>query len=178
MNNTIKEIQEYALSDGDINKYLPNVKIILYNDLKNYNNIDELLPNKNSYFILLYQDSETTGHWTAVLRQNNTVEFFDPYGNYPDTQLKWTDKETRESIGIEGKYLSRLFDRSKLNVVYNTEDYQKEKAGINTCGRHVVYRLKNNHLPLKQYHIHIRNESKKNNCDYDCTVTKKINIIE
>jgi hypothetical protein len=176
MNNNIKEIEAYPLSDSDIQQYLPDVKIYMYSDLSNYSSIDELLPNPNSYLILLYQDSENTGHWTCILRQNKTIEFFDPYGKYPDTELRWVDNEIRENLGITGKFISNLFNKSKLKIVYNTAPYQHTGDSINTCGRHVVYRLLNRNLSLKDYHKHFKNETKKNNCNYDCVVSKKVNI--
>jgi hypothetical protein len=177
MNNNIKEVKAYALSDGDIHSYLPDVNIIMYNELSDYNNIEELLPNANSYVILLYQDSENTGHWTCLLRQNNTVEFFDPYGKYPDTQLRWVDNEVREDLGITGKFISNLFNKSKLKIVYNTAPYQHSGANINTCGRHVVYRLLNRNLSLKDYHKYFKEETKKLNCNYDGVVAKIVNIM-
>lgn len=177
MNNNIKEVKAYALSDSDIHSYLPDVNIIMYNELSDYNSIDELLPNPNSYVILLYQDSENTGHWTCLLRQNNTVEFFDPYGKYPDTQLRWVDNEIREDLGITGKFISNLFNNSKLKVVYNTAPYQLSGVNVNTCGRHVVYRLLNRHLSLKNYHKYFKEETKKLNCNYDGVVAKIVNIM-
>jgi hypothetical protein len=176
MNNNIKNIESYSLSDSDIRHYLPDVNIYMYSDLANYHKIEDILPNPNNYLILLYQDSENTGHWVCILRQNNTVEFFDPYGKYPDTQLKWVDNEIREDLGITSKFISNLFNNSKLKIVYNTAPYQETGNGINTCGRHVIYRLLNRNISLKNYHIMFKNETKKNKCDYDCVVSKIITI--
>jgi len=177
MENNIKKVKEYALSDSDIHSYLPDVKIYMYNELDNYSKIDDILPHPNSYLILLYQDSENTGHWTCILRQNNTVEFFDPYGKYPDTELRWVDNEVREDLGITGKFISNLFDNSNLKIVYNTAPYQHTSNKVNTCGRHVVYRLLNRNLSLKDYHKHFKNQTKKLNCNYDGVVAKRVNIM-
>jgi hypothetical protein len=178
MNNRIKEIQSSPISDALIKKYLPDANIIMYNQLPRYNTIEELLPHDKSYFVLMYQDSPNTGHWTTVLRQKNTVEFFDSYGNYPDKDLSWVSKEHRERLGIDDKYLSRLLDKTKLKVVYNTEPYQASGNKIATCGRHVVFRLMNISKGLLNYHKFIRNQMKKQKCDYDCVVSKVIPEVE
>lgn len=176
MNNNIKKIEAYALSDGDIQSYLPDVKIYMYSDLGNYRTIEDILPNRDSYVIVLYQDSENTGHWTCMLRQDNIVEFFDPYGKYPDTQLRWVDNDIREDLGITDKFISNLFNNSKLKIVYNTAPYQHESNKVNTCGRHVVYRLLNRNLKLKDYHKYFKEETKIYGCNYDCVVSKIVNI--
>ena len=43
------------------------------------------------------------------------------------------------------KLLSKLFDKTKMKVVYNPIDYQEDnmKKDVNTCGRHAVFRVKN-----------------------------------
>jgi len=180
MNNNkhIKEIEASPISDALIKKYLPNTRIVMYNELPQYNNIEELLPTKRCFFVLLYMDSPNTGHWTCVLRQNNIIEMFDSYGKYPDDDLKWVSKDIKHDLGINDKYLSKLFNKTKLKVIYNTEPYQAGGSKIATCGRHVVFRLMNIDKPLKKYHNFIKNEMKKNKCDYDCIVSKVIPEIE
>jgi len=178
MNKNIKKIKASPISDSLIKQYLPNTRIVMYNELPEFDTIEELLPTKRCHFVLMYQDSPNTGHWCCVLRQNNTVEMFDSYGNYPDNDLKWVDKEKRRELGIDGKYLSNLFNKTKLKVVFNTEPYQAKGNEIATCGRHVVFRLLNSDKPLKKYHTFIKDEMKKNGCNYDCVVSKVIPEIE
>ena len=68
-----------------------------------------------------------------------------------DQALKYY-KQKRNKIGIDGKYLSRLFNKTKLKVVYNTEPYQAKGNEVATCGRHVIFRILNSDLDLKKYH--------------------------
>jgi hypothetical protein len=178
MNKHIKKIEATPISDALIKKYLPDTDIIMYNQLPNYNSIEELLPHDRSHFVLLYQDSPNSGHWTCCLRQKNTVEFFDSYGNYPDKDLNWVLPEKRHDLGIDGKYLSSLLNKTKMKVIYNTEPYQASGRQFATCGRHVVFRLMNVDKGLLKYHKHIRSEMKKNKCDYDAIVSKVIPEIE
>ena len=173
-----KEIIEHPLSDAEIKKYLPSARIVMYNELPEYQTIEQLLPRDKSYFIILFQDSENSGHWCCVLRQKNRIEFFDPYGLYPDKELNWVDHGVRESLGIDGKYLSKLFDQTPLEVVYNTEDYQAEKKGVNTCGRHVIFRLNKINMPILQYHEFFKAETKKLKTNYDGVVAHYIDIME
>jgi hypothetical protein len=174
MNRYIKEVQAYPISDALIKEYLPDTDIIMYNQLKNYDNIEQLLPHDKSSFVLMYLDSPNSGHWTCCLRQKNTIEYFDSYGSYPDDDLKWVSADRRHELGVNDKYLSRLLDKTKLNVIYNTEDYQSKGRQFATCGRHVIYRLKNIDKSLKNYHKFISNEMKKSGCGYDCVVSKAI----
>jgi hypothetical protein len=176
--SNLEDIKESPISDALIKQYLPDANIIMYNQLPRYKNIEELLPHDKSYFVLMYQDSPNTGHWTVVLRQKNTVEYFDSYGSYPDKDLNWVSKEKRHSLGIDGKYLSNLFNKTKLKVVYNTEPYQASGKEIATCGRHVVFRIMNINKGLLNYHKFIKNQMKKQNCNYDCVVSKVIPEVE
>ena len=178
MNKNIKQIEASPISDSLIKQYLPDTKIVMYNELPKYSNIEELLPTEKSHFVLMYQDSPNTGHWVGILRLGNTIEMFDSYGNYPDKDLNWVDEKTRNKIGIDGKYLSRLFNKTKLKVVYNTEPYQGKGNEIATCGRHVIFRILNSDKDLKKYHSFIRKEIKRLGCNYDCVVSKTIPEIE
>jgi len=178
MNKNIKEIKASPISDSLIKQYLPDTRIVMYNELPKYKNIEELLPTPKSHFVLMYQDSPSTGHWVGVLRLGNTIEMFDSYGNYPDKDLNWVSEEKRHNIGIDGKYLSRLFNKTKLKVVYNTEPYQAKGNEVATCGRHVIFRILNSDLDLKKYHKFIKSEIKKVGGNYDVVVSKTIPEIE
>ena len=142
------------MSNFDIKHYLPDVKIVPYNELQKYGDIERLLPKNGSYFILLYQDSQNSGHWCCLCRYADCVEFFDSYGNPPDKQLKWVPEAMRESIGVDGNYLSRMLKGSRMPCIYNKVKYQADGADIATCGRHCVWRLLNfikRDMTLKQY---------------------------
>ena len=72
MNGNIKK----SISDRDIEKYFGGAKnnIILYNDLQNYNSVDDLLPNNLSCKIILVREEESSGHWFCISRYNNFIE--------------------------------------------------------------------------------------------------------
>jgi hypothetical protein len=154
MTEPIEKVATTPMSNFDIKHYLPDVRIVPYNELPKYGDIERLLPTNGSYLVLLYQDSENSGHWCGMCRYMDCVEFFDSYGNPPDKQLKWTPKPLREDIGIDANYLSRMLKATRLPCIYNKVKYQSEDPDIATCGRHVCWRLMNflkRDMTLKDY---------------------------
>lgn len=150
-----KKIITSPLGDDDIKYYLPNANIIKYSDLKNYNNIEELLPNNKSYAVILFENEPNKGHWTCISRykdkkKGDLIEFFDSLADNgePDSQLKWNSKNTNKMLGQGNQLLKPLLLKSDLPVIYNkfkfqSEGNKKDGNSINTCGRHVVLRIKN-----------------------------------
>lgn len=150
MNFTDKDKQtsiiiETPLGDDDIRRYLPNSKIMKYSDLSKYNNIEDLLKKNKDYAFILYEDSPNKGHWVSILRYDPYIEYFDSYGGKVDDPLNWISKDQRKKLGQDKKLLSKLFDKTKLKVIYNPINYQEDNMtkNINTCGRHSVFRVKN-----------------------------------
>ena len=131
-------------SDSDLRQATHNqVKIVDYDNLAKYNNIEQLLPNPKSSFILLYEHAPNTGHWTAVGRDiNDDFWFFCSYGSDIDEPLEWTPKHTREQLGAGQKYLSKLF--SNKNVMYNSTPFQDEKSDEAICGDMVAFVVNQN----------------------------------
>jgi len=142
----VKKIEKVAttpLDNFQLNDYLPNVPIITYNELPKYNSIEQILPHNNSYAIILYQNSENSGHWTALFRKDNNIYFFCSYGSKVDQPLKWISKEENKKLGINAPYLSTLLNKTKMPVYYNKISHQDEDRRVSTCGRFVVYFIKN-----------------------------------
>ena len=61
------------LDDKEIRDYLPDAKILTYNQLENIRKIEELLPNDKSYFFLLYLDQNARAY---ALRWKSRVDIF------------------------------------------------------------------------------------------------------
>jgi hypothetical protein len=138
----IEVIEETPMGDDSIHEYFPGAKIIKYSELNNIKSIDELLPKNKSYFFMLIEDSPSKGHWVAVNRINDELEFFDSYGGQPDSQLKWIGMEERVGLGQASKRLTELFKDSGMEVNYNPVKYQEKGDDIQTCGRHCCLRIK------------------------------------
>ncbi len=158
----------YALGDDDIKNLLPDAKIIDYEQLKNYNSIDELLPNDKDYIIILYEHEQNSGHWVLVSKNNGKIEFFCSYGITPDHQLKWVDYNTRKELGSDVPHLSYLFDSCPYEVIYNEIPYQSEDQSIATCGKYCVVRVKTmkQGIPLEKFQKFMKS-SKPKNMSYD-----------
>jgi len=144
-NPKIAEVVGEPMGDDDIRKYFPNAKILKYSELKNYNNITELLPKPKTFFFLLYERTPNVGHWVVVLRYKDngidTIEFFCSYGSKIDAPLSWTPIGMRIQLGEDKPYLSMLLDKSPFRVIYNPVQYQSKRSKIATCGAYTTLRV-------------------------------------
>lgn len=114
------------------------IQIIDYDQLARYNDIDELLPNPKSAFILLYEHAPNKGHWTTVGRDvNNDYYFFCSYGSDMDEPLNWVNLQTRNKVGAGQKYLSKIFNGRP--VLYNSTVFQDENTNEAVCGEFAAY---------------------------------------
>jgi len=135
---------DYMVSSDDLKKMLgDDLKIINFNQLKDYNDIYELLPKKKDYCVIFYTDDYKNGcmvgHWTCLLRYYDYFEFFDSYGLTVSQELKFLSDEKRKRYGEETDYLENLLEPVKHN--YNHTDYQKWDDKTTTCGRWVIIRI-------------------------------------
>jgi len=176
--SNLYENAEISLSDLDVKQNLPNVKIVKYEELKNYNSIQELLPNKVDAIV----NRPNCGHWLAILRNINQIHFFDSYGYRPDKQLLWTEKYMRKELNQDFPFLSLLLNKAVddgFKVSFNEVQYQKKDDGINTCGRWVIYRIRDflqNRRTPQQFKKHIESLIKSYELIPDLIITKLVNI--
>jgi len=173
----LEELVEEPMGDDDIHLYFPNAKIMRYGDLQQYSSIDHLLPKEVDYCFILYEDSVNKGHWTCVSKYGSTVEFFDSYGGYPDSQLAWVDMARRLKLNQARPWLTHLFDLCPYNVIYNPFKYQTESEDISTCGRHCVWRIINlveNDKDLEGYYKMMKKLKSETNESYDQIVARMI----
>jgi len=148
------EVESYSLSESDIQKMIPTLKIIPYPDLLHAQHIDDVLDGKGRLMLLYLTENQSTGHWVCLLkyRNSNIIEYFDPYGNYrPDGESKWLTKEKLKEFGQASKKLTQLLDESPYEIKSNAFPFQKDKMNMNTCGRHCTTRLYFKHLRLPEY---------------------------
>lgn len=130
-------------SSEDMKKYLGDdieKKIIIYTDFKKYKNINELLTYDGDYRIILWRQSENSGHWTLLLRYGDVIEHFDSYAKQPYYSLNYSKGK---NIFLDQKkiYYQRLLKNASFKVIYNGFRFQSEKINIATCGRHLLLRL-------------------------------------
>jgi hypothetical protein len=159
MDKYIDILKQKPFSGKDIMEALGGeTKIITYPELYKYDTIDELVHPYNCC-VILYQTKPHFGHWVCVIKHDdNTLEFFDPYGGSVDTQLDFIDKQFRKETRQDFPQLIRLFLNSPYNIVINRMKIQKFDRDIASCGRHCAFRLILKHLPLKKYQHIMRKE--------------------
>jgi hypothetical protein len=173
----IPDVEYNSISDTELKFYLPNVVIKTYPELENIKNIEELLPENHSYFILLYLDTPNSGHWTCLKRFNNDINYFCSYGTYPDKQMNWYGKELRKQLGEDKLYLTKLLNKTDLKVNYNDIEYQNDdNLDIVTCGRHCINFIKSK-KDLKEYYKMMKKLKKESGKTYDEIVSEIIDVI-
>jgi len=142
------------LNGGEI-KYLLNnkIKILTYDQLKNYKNIESLLYPFNRVIILyVWKKSENMRHvhWIGVhVNNRNNIEVFDSFGNFVDDFLNKIDVKFRNENGQSYRYLTDLLLKHRGTIEYNEKKLQNDKS--NTCGKWVIYRFLRNDLTLEQF---------------------------
>lgn len=170
--NTLKQYESIALSD----KHLFNIldgknKLVLYPDLINYEDIDQVL-GEHGMCTLLFEAKKNYGHWCCLWKLNpHTVSFFNSYGGYPDDSLKYIPDHYAKIANEDYPYLSLLLDKSPYDLTYNERAYQKKNSDIKTCGRHCAVRLICRNMDDDEYYKYVKYFCKKYNIDPDEFVT-------
>ena len=178
----IKTLMLTPLSDADIKRYLPNTPIIKYEELSNFDSIEELLPKAKSSVIILAEQRESVGHWFSVFRNNNNICYFDPFGYRVDKALLFTPIYLRRGLGQKIPFLSHLLNQALDNgfiVSFNQHDYQnRDDTAISTCGRHCVNRIRFNNQSIdfrpEDYFRYMNGLAKKLNESFDAVVCRLV----
>jgi len=149
----INKAEEIELSGADIVKITDNKALpIAYHNLEKINTLDELF-DKSNVIMLLYELREINeGHWVVLMKiDNNTVEFFDPFGLEPDQELKFSPLFHRLHKGNVIPHLTFLLQNSNYDLIVNKCKLQANLGTVNTCGRHCCCRVKFRDLTLDEY---------------------------
>lgn len=107
---------DYSLSNTDITNSLNGkCNIIMYEDLRNVDNIEDVLI--NDCCIILYQNTKNNGHWVVLNKRYSDetpiFEFFDSYGGAPDSQLKYSDYNAEQGRPL----LLPLLNKTSTDVI-------------------------------------------------------------
>jgi hypothetical protein len=158
----IKKIKEYALSNDDINKILePDTKIFTYPEFGDMESIDEAFDQLGRCIFLFLTQSDTVGHWLCMFKRgDDTIEYFDSYGEKPEAQREWLTPEKLEELGEGEPYLYNLLKASGYKVYYNKFPYQADKNDVNSCGRWAVSRLIMKDYSNLQFYNAVRQDMK------------------
>lgn len=124
-------------------------KMVLYNELANYRDLDSLFQNVQGIFLFLQIESQgapRVGHWTLLLKRQQDILHFDPYGLSPDQEL---------AITHEQAYLTQLIKSYEGIVTESHIRYQKLRSDVNTCGRWCAVRAKMFQVPDREFKLFI-----------------------
>jgi len=169
--NNIKYYENSALSNQDILNLLNGkCNIVLYPDMHKYKTIEQLL-NPYNCCIILYESKPNYGHWCALTKHNDNIEFMNSYGGLPDCCLKYINKDFRKKSKQLIPYLKKLMFKSPYALFYNEFAFQKKGYDIKTCGRHCVIRCLCKDLNIYQYKNLLDELCKMWDTDYDGVVT-------
>src|SRR5580698_9294060 len=113
LDNIISKYEDIALSDKDLANLLNHKnKLVIYQDLINYNNIDDVL-GPNGMCTLLFESKKNYGHWCCLWKLNkNTVSFFNSYNGLPDGSLDYINDNYAKISNQDYPYLSKLLYES------------------------------------------------------------------
>lgn len=178
-------LAEYT-SQSHITDYLGGkVKIKSYSEIgggKLPEGIDSLIPGPSGVCILLIENEPNSGHWVALLKYDNVVEFFNSYGDPPAHEVHLIpasiNRELRQSPRDILDILDAAFDQGR-KVIYNKVKLQTLSGDIGTCGKHCILRslmLKHYGLGLMDYLSFIRYMCSQLGVDADGLVTLLINV--
>jgi hypothetical protein len=187
--NNLKKILSYSYSNYDIQHYLgEDAKILEYQELKQYSNLFELLPNDKSYAVILIEVKQNVGHWICICRSGNgatngIIYYMDPYGKGVDEELKLISPWWRRKLNETEKLLLKLVNDCPYEIEYNGLDVESHKSYVSTCGRwccwFIMYFLKGHTLEQFQYMLNYMVESKNyekyKDLKYDLLVIQEIN---
>jgi len=114
------------LNDDDITRKV-GCRFILYENMHNVKNINELLPRT----LILYELARV-GHFCCVFENSEGINFFDPLGMFPDKELKMADPAYVQSMHHDFSYLDKLLSETNKSVIYN--QYKLQSHHTSTCG--------------------------------------------
>lgn len=95
--------------------------------------------------------SANDGHWLGIWvdAKNRTVHHFDSYGFGPDAEIKFSQDPIVKQCLLQKFYLQCTQQGYQIKV--STGQFQQMNNKINTCGRHVITRLRLSYLPDPMY---------------------------
>ena len=173
-----KHNMNYALHGNDILKVFDGkIKIVVYSDLPQYKNIDQLLDPYGRVIILYETNDIDNGHYTCLFRNDKGINYFDPYGMYLEKPLDYFGDGVRELTGSDENFLNRLLYQDKYKVYYNNHRLQELKSGISTCGRWCIVRMIYPNIDEDEFYRIFKSASDDSGISMDKIVTDITNKI-
>lgn len=139
----IKSQLSQMLTGENINKKLKGIEyqLILYPNLKNYNNLLDILDNEISFAIILIETKDLTGHYVSLSRIHDNIYYFDSYGIFPGKELPLIPMNERLKLHEIKNYFVPLIDKLPKQYIFQYNKIQFQNFGkmfgynIDTCGK-------------------------------------------
>lgn len=150
MDKVVAHIEAQDLGGGEMTSMLRGVaQIKMYKDLRDTSMATWF--SKSAIALLFPVTSDSDGHWIGmwVDVKRKLVIHFDPYGFGPDIE----DRYSSDPI-VQEKLLQQFYAtcQSKgFQIVISPLQLQTMSGKVNTCGRHVICRLRLRYLDDRQY---------------------------
>lgn len=133
----IEELKRTALGDNEISAYLNGqTKVVKYNEIPIYCDINQLLGPFNNCVILL-ETKQNFGHWICLKKKNGVISFFDSYGDFPDEQKKFVNSKFLADSGQKYNIICKMLDEASYNYTIEFSDRRLQNMddlSIATCG--------------------------------------------
>lgn len=150
------------------------VKIVTSDELYKFKTLDELLKPYNKVVILYIWQSAPLpkyGHFVALSKRGNIIDYFDPFGKKIDSVNKQLPNKYRSENHLDYNYLTKLLYDSSYQVEYNEKPIQDEKSSV--CGRYSIVKLALSDLPMTEFQKLFQKDTKYND-DLIIDLTKEI----
>ena len=132
---------DYALSVKDITKLCPGVNVVTYNKLCQCTDIDEIL-HPSGKVVILYMLTDSFGHYCCLWVRDNSLNFFNSYGDMVDDPRVYCGVKTELMIKMHetSPVLLKLMVNSRYKTL-NFNQYKFQGPKPSTCGRFCVVRV-------------------------------------
>jgi len=141
---TLDVLVSTPLSMKDVSQFLPNVSVILYKDFAKLIDLPFVI-------VYLFLTSDGYGHWCSVFRRGAEVELFDSYGIPPESEHNFARKEVLRHLRERKTFILDLCKKKGYSVTHNPTRLQSWNTKVETCGRHVVQRVRMSNVDVKTY---------------------------
>ena len=151
MERVLKHIEDQDLTGNEMTTELKGVATMkLYSTLENAT-LETFFSPFPAVAMLFPVKSLQSGHWIGIWKNDatRTVHHFDSYGLTPQEEDTYSGQALVKEALLQKFYSVCM--RSGYRVAYNTTRYQHMDSGNNTCGRHVICRLRLRYLTDAQY---------------------------
>jgi hypothetical protein len=178
MSGLEKLVQYYKKQDltGDDIQKLIGKPPVRYSQLSNYKNVNQLL-GKEGYVVILYEVSANSGHFVALVEQNNGKELYfqDSYGYKYDAPI------TRGLVPYDEKnyplYLTKLIENDPRECNYNIKDFQSKNNNTSDCGRWSCLKCLMKDIPNDKFrHLFFNNQDAYLTSDHCCVLLTLVGL--